>query len=166
MQPVWVLDTNVADNPILTLASYLCSLVPPKVAQAAAQAAINNLNATESPSKDETDKANEKAGAAALASAAVKSQLLSKKVESEMQQKTIALVQLQLRKMELKLQRFQELEMVLDNERREIEREREQLYVERLRLKNGNFEKENSVQSVDVGDDSVMDVDNAAVLAL
>ena len=166
VQPVWVLDANVADNPMLTLASYLCSSVPPKVAQAAAQAAINKLNSTEPPSKNETDKANEKAGAAALASAAVKSQLLSKKVESEMQQKTIALVQLQLRKMELKLQRFQELEMVLDNERREIEREREQLYVERLRLKNGNFEKENSVQSVDVGDDSVMDVDNAAVLAL
>ena len=166
---------NLADNPVLSLTAFLTSLVPPKVAQAAAQAAVKKLNMTESNATilDSEAKVNdaqlnlEKAGATAIASAAAKSHLLSKKVESEMQQKTRSLIEIQLRKMELKLSHFQELEACLDYERKELDKERHQLYLDRLKLKNGDTEeKQPEVVAVDVGEDHEMMDESAAVLAL
>jgi SWI/SNF related-matrix-associated actin-dependent regulator of chromatin subfamily C len=125
---------NVADNPVLTLASFLVGLVDPKVAQAAAKAAVDKL--TEKTMNSMTAKAElQKTGATALAAAAAKAHGLATVEELQMQKLTRTLIETQLKKMELKLTRFQEFEQVLENERKELEAERSKLVMERLEFK-------------------------------
>ncbi|KAG0205502.1 hypothetical protein BGX28_002938 [Mortierella sp. GBA30] len=77
----------------------------------------------------------EKAAAAALGSAAAKAKTLADNEEREVQRLVSQVVEAQLKKMELKLQQFEELESVLETERRELERQRQQLYLDRLAMK-------------------------------
>ncbi|KAJ3371497.1 hypothetical protein HDU91_005139, partial [Kappamyces sp. JEL0680] len=113
-----------ADNPVLTLTSFLTSLVSPQIAQAAAQAAIAKIKGaeakppasptkaagspTKTPASPRKDQANgtaaaglEKAAATALGSAAAKSYLLAHHEELEMQKLTRVLIETQLKKMEI-----------------------------------------------------------------
>ncbi|KAF9990616.1 hypothetical protein BGZ75_000814 [Mortierella antarctica] len=77
----------------------------------------------------------EKAAAAALGCAAAKAKTLADNEEREVQRLVSQVVESQLKKMELKLQQFEELESVLETERRELERQRQQLYLDRLAMK-------------------------------
>ncbi|KAJ3280223.1 hypothetical protein HK104_000821 [Borealophlyctis nickersoniae] len=77
-------------------------------------------------------KALEKAAATALGAAAAKSTVLARHQETEMRDLTMALVHAQMKKMELKLKHFEELEGILEHERKEVERDRQKLYLERL----------------------------------
>ncbi|KAG0051738.1 hypothetical protein BGZ83_003356 [Gryganskiella cystojenkinii] len=77
----------------------------------------------------------QRAGAAALGSAAAKAKSLADNEEREVQRLVTAVVETQLKKMELKLQQFEELESVLETEKRELERQRQQLYLDRLAMK-------------------------------
>ncbi|KAF9108010.1 hypothetical protein BGX27_008501, partial [Mortierella sp. AM989] len=77
----------------------------------------------------------EKAGAIALGSAAAKAKTLADKEEREVKRLVNQVVEAQLKKMELKLQQFEELESVLEIEKRELERQRQQLYLDRLAMK-------------------------------
>ncbi|KAF9439150.1 hypothetical protein BGZ76_010743 [Entomortierella beljakovae] len=77
----------------------------------------------------------EKAAAAALGSAAAKAKMLADYEEREIQRLVTVVVEMQLKKLELKLQQFDELESVLDIEKRELERQRQQLYLDRLAMK-------------------------------
>ncbi|KAG0275645.1 hypothetical protein BGZ95_008535 [Linnemannia exigua] len=77
----------------------------------------------------------EKAAAAALGSAAVKAKSLADYEEREIQRLVTVVVEMQLKKLELKLQQFEELENVIDMEKGELERQREQLYLDRLAMK-------------------------------
>ncbi|KAG0321202.1 hypothetical protein BGZ99_004054 [Dissophora globulifera] len=77
----------------------------------------------------------EKAAAAALGSAAAKAKTLADYEEREIQRLVTVVVEMQLKKLELKLQQFEELENVLDSEKRELERQRQQLYLDRLAMK-------------------------------
>ncbi|KAF8974801.1 hypothetical protein BGZ46_009716 [Entomortierella lignicola] len=77
----------------------------------------------------------EKAAAAALGSAAAKAKTLADYEEREIQRLVTVVVEMQLKKLELKLQQFEELENVLDIEKRELERQRQQLYLDRLAMK-------------------------------
>ncbi|KAG0317547.1 hypothetical protein BGZ97_005204 [Linnemannia gamsii] len=77
----------------------------------------------------------EKAAAAALGSAAVKAKSLADYEEREIQRLVTVVVEMQLKKLELKLQQFEELENVLDMEKGELERQRQQLYLDRLAMK-------------------------------
>ncbi|KAF8940045.1 hypothetical protein EDD21DRAFT_336620 [Dissophora ornata] len=77
----------------------------------------------------------EKAAAAALGSAAAKAKTLADYEEREIQRLVTVVVEMQLKKLELKLQQFEELESVLDIEKRELERQRQQLYLDRLAMK-------------------------------
>ncbi|KAG0221167.1 hypothetical protein B0O80DRAFT_494065 [Mortierella sp. GBAus27b] len=66
--------------------------------------------------------------------------------DKEQEVKTLInqVVETQLRRMELKLQQFEELESVLEVEKRELERQRQQLYLDRLAMKKsiaGMYEK-------------------------
>lgn len=134
---------------MLLLTSFLASLVPPEVAKAAAQAAVSKLKTKtpSSPSKSSpahtsttTTSVNslEKAAATAIGSAAAKSSVLATYEELEMQKTTRVLIEVQLKKMELKVQHFQEFEAILEHERKQVESERYKLYLDRLALKNGN----------------------------
>ncbi|KAG0353708.1 hypothetical protein BGZ54_002090 [Gamsiella multidivaricata] len=77
----------------------------------------------------------EKAAAAALGSAAAKAKTLADYEEREIQRLVTVVVEMQLKKLELKLQQFEELESVLDIEKRELETQRQQLYLDRLTMK-------------------------------
>ncbi|KAF9905397.1 hypothetical protein EC991_001692 [Linnemannia zychae] len=77
----------------------------------------------------------EKVGAAALGSAAAKAKVLADNEEREVRRLVTQVVEAQLKKMELKLQQFEELESVLETEKRELERQRQQLYLDRLAMK-------------------------------
>ncbi|KAJ3275596.1 hypothetical protein HDV01_007599 [Terramyces sp. JEL0728] len=152
-----------ADNPVLTLTSFLASLVSPKVAQAAAEAAVSKLKGEKgapgspkkSPTKTAPNENLEKAAATAFGAAAAKAAVLATHEELEMQKATRILIETQLKKMELKLQHFQEMEAILEHERKELETERHQFYLDRLELKkNGSFmEGQNqAVHPVENGD--------------
>ncbi|KAG0362978.1 hypothetical protein BC939DRAFT_414631 [Gamsiella multidivaricata] len=77
----------------------------------------------------------QEAGAAALGSAAAKAKTLADNEEREVKKLVTQVVEAQLKKMELKLQQFEELESVLEIEKRELERQRQQLYLDRLAMK-------------------------------
>ena len=129
-----------ADNPILTLTAFLASVVPPQAAQEAAKAAISQLssskakNGQQQPGSSPEGKVSgiQKAGATALGAAAAKASVLSDNEGNELQSLTNALLSLQLKKMELKLAHFQDIENLLEFERQSLERERQQLYLDRL----------------------------------
>lgn len=115
------------DNPILTLTSFLASVVPAEAASEAAKAAIAQL------SKKDGNLSNlEQAGATALGSAAAKAHVLSGAETTELNKLLQGLMQVQLKKMELKLSHFQDLESMLEQERSTLERERQQFYLDRL----------------------------------
>jgi SWI/SNF related-matrix-associated actin-dependent regulator of chromatin subfamily C len=124
------------------------------VAKAAASAAIAKVKGTlpSSPTKSNL----ESIGATALASAAVKATVISSSLELEMQKQTRVLIETELKKIQLKLDHFQKLETILDNERKEVERERGDLYRARLEFKRGNMEVLNGngvlVERVDGGE--------------
>jgi SWI/SNF related-matrix-associated actin-dependent regulator of chromatin subfamily C len=144
---------KLADNPILSLTAFLASLVPAEVAKAAAKAAIEKISSTKSTSNQKAaspTKQNgspvEKAAATALGAAAAKASHLSSLEETEMQKATRVTIELQLRKMEMKLSYFQDLEALLESERLELEKARHEFYLARLDFKNG------VVKSADAGD--------------
>ena len=133
-----------ADNPVMSVVAFLASVVNPGVASAAAKAALKQLGVDvaddNTSSNMETDHKEtggfnvQKAAAAALGAAAVKAKALSDHEDREIQRLVNAAIETQIRKMELKMTNFEELEAILENERKEIERQRQQLYLERVAL--------------------------------
>ncbi|KAJ3336092.1 hypothetical protein HDU91_001896, partial [Kappamyces sp. JEL0680] len=77
---------------------------------------------------------------------------------------TRVLIETQLKKMEIKLQHFQEMESLLDSERRDLEADRHAFYLERLAFKNGEEATQGGAVAVEVSD-VPMD-STASILAL
>ncbi|KAG5460774.1 MAG: hypothetical protein BJ554DRAFT_7136 [Olpidium bornovanus] len=77
----------------------------------------------------------QKAAYAALGAAAAKAKVLADYEEKEMKRLVHMVIESQMKKLELKMEQFAEMEAVLEGERREVERQREALYAERLSLK-------------------------------
>lgn len=125
------------DNPVMSVVAFLASLVNPGVASAAAQAALKEISTeTEKmPSSKESGKFDlHKAASTALGAAAIKAKVLADHEDREMQRLVNAVVELQLKKLELKMSQFEELEQIMEQEKREIERQRRQLYLDRIAL--------------------------------
>lgn len=142
-----------ADNPVMTLVAFLASVVNPGVASAAAQAALKELSlATSEEAKEGGDdamavddsktngdnnkgglstEAVQKAAAVALGAAAAKAKVLADYEEREMQRLVNQAVEMQLKKLEVKMKLFEEMESHLDNEKRELERQRQLLFAEK-----------------------------------
>ena len=74
----------------------------------------------------------ERAAAVALGAAAAKAHVLASFEERECQRLVQQVIEAQLKKMQLKMSQFEELESLLDAERQAIEAGRKQLYVDRL----------------------------------
>ncbi|KND05025.1 uncharacterized protein SPPG_00704 [Spizellomyces punctatus DAOM BR117] len=74
----------------------------------------------------------QKSAATAIASAGAKAHALGGHATSELHALTLALIQTQMRKLEAKMLHFEEMEAVLEHERKEIEREKQRLYMDRL----------------------------------
>ncbi|CAG8495686.1 7288_t:CDS:2 [Ambispora gerdemannii] len=123
-----------ADNPIMSVVAFLASVVSPGVAAAAANSSITEFKASRSKAINK-EKNSVNVAATALGTAAVKAKALAEYEEREIQRLVNTVIESQLKKMELKLQQFEELEEILEEEKRELEIQRNQLYVERLNLR-------------------------------
>ncbi|KAL3901985.1 MAG: hypothetical protein SGCHY_000166 [Lobulomycetales sp.] len=122
-----------AENPALSLAAFLGSSVDPKVAAASAKAAIAQLETEKNTDGTfPSGSSMEKAAASALGASAAKAHVLSMNQEKECSRLVNALVQAQIEQMDLKLKHFETLEAMLDQEKRDLQRERAKLYSERL----------------------------------
>ncbi|KAI7862563.1 hypothetical protein BDF14DRAFT_1735863 [Spinellus fusiger] len=134
-----------ADNPVMSILAFLASAVDPQVATAAAEAAIECQEHIITPSKrtlsdkgKETKKAKtsiEKAAAVALGSAAAKADSLAKMEEREIRRLVHAVVDTQIKKLELKMTHFEELEAVLECELEQVVQQRHDIFVQRLAVK-------------------------------
>jgi SWI/SNF related-matrix-associated actin-dependent regulator of chromatin subfamily C len=147
-----------ADNPVMSVVAFLASVVDPKVAAAAAQSTIEELKtglrrkADEGTSKAVVEKGEsaaaegretsekpahgelQRAATTALSAAAAKAHVLATQEDSELERLVRELVDAQVKKIELKMAHFDELESILEAERREVEQARQQLYDERLEV--------------------------------
>ncbi|KAJ7260526.1 hypothetical protein O6H91_18G040800 [Diphasiastrum complanatum] len=79
------------------------------------------------------------AAATALGAAAVKAKLLADQEEREIQRLVAIVIENQLKKLELKLKHFGELEVMLKEECDQVERARQKQYAERARLVSSRF---------------------------
>lgn len=129
------LPFSQADNPVLSVLAFLASAVSPGVAAAASKAAIEELAKKDGEEKGEDIQA---AAAMALGAAAAKAQTLATYEERELQRLVNACVEEQIRKMELKMRLFEEMEAALEAERDALEVERRKLLVERLELRSSS----------------------------
>jgi SWI/SNF related-matrix-associated actin-dependent regulator of chromatin subfamily C len=148
LSDVW-LPFSSSSNPAMSLIHFLATLVHPSVASATAQAAISEY--TKSNSNMENTSPSEPADGNANEGSTLKkdpSQLVSSLLdtaanraedvlnhEDEKIQKYIAvLVEAYLKKLDLKLKQFEQMEQFAQNEHAELEKQRLALYEERMRL--------------------------------
>ena len=132
-----------ADNPVLSAVAFLASVVDAKIAARASGRAIEELKSRlrseankESTGEDTSqESALEKAASVAIGSAAAKAYLLGEYASGENIRILNQAINMQLRKIEAKLSQFDDLEAVLEHERRELERTRQEVYCERLALR-------------------------------
>ncbi|KAI8368072.1 SWIRM domain-containing protein [Blakeslea trispora] len=125
-----------ADNPVMSILAFLASAVDPKVASAAADAAIACQEHQPLPLTDEKPRTTiEKAASVALGSAAAKAKSLSRIEEREMKRLVHAVMDAQAKKLELKMQHFEQLEAVLEYELESMAQQRKDIFAYRLALK-------------------------------
>ncbi|KAK9249172.1 SWIRM domain-containing protein [Lipomyces tetrasporus] len=114
-------------------------------------------------STDKEESANgtvKKAASIALGVTAARAHLLATDEEREMSRLVNSLVSMQTRKLELKLAKFEELEQVLEAERRELEQARQQLFLDRLAFQREAASQQRAAaeisENIEMGDDAVM----------
>lgn len=130
-----------ADNPVLSVVAFLAGVVDMKVAAQAAGRGVEELKArlkaevNKEPMEEDSGTNLEKAASVAIGAAAAKSYLLGEHTSTENMRLLNQAISTQLRKIEVKLSQFDDLEAILDQERRELERVRQEVYCERLALR-------------------------------
>ncbi|KAF5092988.1 hypothetical protein D0Z03_002605 [Geotrichum reessii] len=136
-----------ADNPVLSVVSFLAGLSDPKVIAAAAERSIEALKATvekkdyatkesakNTASAEDESTFVENASKVAFGAIAARADVIKDQVTREMYTNLFKIVSLQTAKNEAKMKKFNQLEHVLDIEKRELEREREEIFLDRLAL--------------------------------
>jgi hypothetical protein len=123
-----------ADNPVTSVVGFLASLVDARVVMAAAGRGIEELKRQADSSKESDEPSASGLATSALASMAARSHVLSTHSERQMYGQFVNVVGQQVTKMELKLERFAAIERALEAERRELEREREEVFLSRVAI--------------------------------
>jgi SWI/SNF related-matrix-associated actin-dependent regulator of chromatin subfamily C len=159
------LPFSQADNPVMSVIGFLASLTEPSVTAAAANKTVEAMkqslrNQLEKPQSSEKGKEKEgdsmeidirqetttttttttthsmsSLATIPLATIAARAGGLASHEEREMTRLVSAAVNVTLEKFELKLKQFNEMEQILQAERRELERGRQQLFLDRLAFK-------------------------------
>ena len=156
-----------ADNPVMSVVSFMASLADPQVTAAAAGKSVEAMKKSlrqkldkDSGASDSAEKKDDGAMdvdtitaahqttttttttttqstfvTASLAGTAARAGALASHEEREMTRLVSAVVNTTLQKLELKLQQFNEMEALIQAERRELERGRQQLFLDRLSFK-------------------------------
>uniref|UniRef100_A0A669B4W6 SWI/SNF related BAF chromatin remodeling complex subunit C1b n=1 Tax=Oreochromis niloticus TaxID=8128 RepID=A0A669B4W6_ORENI len=144
-----------SENPVMSTVAFLASVVDPRVASAAAKAALGKTtegrrfisvgDGDENAGRREGDGDDGRrvmelelvegsvatAAAAALSSAATKAKHLAAVEERKIKSLVALLVETQMKKLEIKLRHFEELETIMDREKEALEQQRQQLLTER-----------------------------------
>uniref|UniRef100_A0A672SX83 SWI/SNF related BAF chromatin remodeling complex subunit C2 n=1 Tax=Sinocyclocheilus grahami TaxID=75366 RepID=A0A672SX83_SINGR len=141
-----------AGNPVMSTVAFLASVVDPRVASAAAKSALadgekekERKEGLEEVQRDGESEGEKKAkverdvgegnlataAASALAAAAVKAKHLAAVEERKIKSLVALLVETQMKKLEIKLRHFEELETIMDREREALEYQRQQLLADR-----------------------------------
>uniref|UniRef100_A0A8C1WV03 SWI/SNF related, matrix associated, actin dependent regulator of chromatin, subfamily c, member 2 n=1 Tax=Cyprinus carpio TaxID=7962 RepID=A0A8C1WV03_CYPCA len=141
-----------AGNPVMSTVAFLASVVDPRVASAAAKSALadgekekERKEGSEEGQRDGESEGEKKAkverdvgegnlataAASALAAAAVKAKHLAAVEERKIKSLVALLVETQMKKLEIKLRHFEELETIMDREREALEYQRQQLLADR-----------------------------------
>ncbi|GMI78391.1 SWITCH/sucrose nonfermenting 3C [Hibiscus trionum] len=133
-------------NPVMTMVAFLASVVGPRVAAACAHASLATLSEGENsathgsfdqkeaevrPLPEENVKVAAKAG---LAAAAMKAKLFADHEEREIQRLSANIINHQLKRLELKLKQFAEVETLLMKECEQVEKTRQRFAAERARI--------------------------------
>lgn len=123
-------------NPIMSTVAFLASVVDPRVAAAATKAALDEFNkiAEEEGKDSKIDKNDQNlatAAACALGAASVKAKHLAAIEEKKIKSLVSVLIDTQLKKLDLKMKHFEELEALVDKDRDIIENQRQQLLKDR-----------------------------------
>jgi SWI/SNF related-matrix-associated actin-dependent regulator of chromatin subfamily C len=95
-----------------------------------------------------TDKSKQSLGTVALAASAARAGALASHEEREMTRLVSAAVNVTLQKFEIKLQQFNEMEEIIEAERRELEQARQQLFLDRMTFKKRVKEAQDALQAV------------------
>jgi len=155
--PVHAIPFSTADNPVMAMLTFLASAVHPKVAAAAAQAAIDGATKLRAACKGEhVDQGNamqgdeaesnatpivpdhddlEQIAATSIACAAVRAAHFVDEEQKKMARLRDTLVDLQLQKVRVKMSLYEDLERGLEEDRKELEQQRLQLFFDRFNLK-------------------------------
>jgi len=140
---------NQADNPVLSVVTFLAAIADPKATKVAVKAAVEELENPNSLKKyiqnykesilkkdnllikkDEEEKVQDDEKLAES-----KTKLKSTKEEIETQKMLNKLIELKLKKFELKFKNFELLEKKVENEKKEFERQYQNLYIDKLVFK-------------------------------
>lgn len=164
-----------SENPVLSVVAFLAQMAEPAVAAAAAGRSVEEIRkelrsqlekgqdkgkdavkAEDSMDVDPEREAEQQASAKpkeslstiALAASAARAGALASHEEREMTRLVSAAVNVTLQKFEVKLQQFNEMEEIIEAERRELEQARQQLFLDRMTFKKRVKEAQDALQTV------------------
>ncbi|KAJ5518814.1 Winged helix-turn-helix transcription repressor DNA-binding [Penicillium expansum] len=164
-----------SENPVLSVVAFLAQMAEPAVAAAAAGRSVEEIrkelrsqlekgqgkgkDAVKSEDSMDVDQAREAEqqvsakpketlGTIALAASAARAGALASHEEREMTRLVSAAVNVTLQKFEIKLQQFNEMEEIIEAERRELEQARQQLFLDRMTFKKRVKEAQDALQTV------------------
>ncbi|KAJ5099343.1 hypothetical protein N7532_006344 [Penicillium argentinense] len=165
---------NQSENPVLSVVAFLAQMAEPAVAAAAAGRSVEEIRKelrsqlekgdgkgkdvkAESDSMDvdpvreaeqTAEKPKESVSTVAMAASAARAGALASHEEREMTRLVGAAVNVTLQKFEIKLQQFNEMEEIIEAERRELEQARQQLFLDRMAFKKRVKEAQDALQTV------------------
>lgn len=119
------------ENPVLSVLAFLAGHVHPRVAAVASQAALSELSKNEQVENADL----QGVAATALACASAHAQSLASAESNRISYWKDLLIETQLKKLQLKIEGLEELEKVVEDERKEIEKQRLQIFMERFNLR-------------------------------
>lgn len=163
-----------AENPVLSVVAFLAQMAEPAVAAAAAGRSVEEIRkelrsqlekdgkgkgvkaedsmdvdtAREAEQQQQAEKPKESLSTVALATSAARAGALASHEEREMTRLVGAAVNVTLQKFEIKLQQFNEMEEIIEAERRELEQARQQLFLDRMAFKKRVKEAQDALQAV------------------
>lgn len=163
-----------AENPVLSVVAFLAQMTEPAVAAAAAGRSVEEIRkelrsqlekdghgkevkaedsmdvdtARQAEQQQQAEKPKESLATVALATSAARAGALASHEEREMTRLVSAAVNVTLQKFEIKLQQFNEMEEIIEAERRELEQARQQLFLDRMAFKKRVKEAQDALQTV------------------
>lgn len=143
------------ENPVMSTVAFLASMVHPKVAAAAAKAAISELaevakeehlqstrmdidqgaGQEDSEVKSLSKESLQQISAVAIGSAAARASVLSEEEMQRLSKLREMLIELQLQKIKVKLSLYEDLEKGVEEDKKDVEQQRLQLFIDRFNLR-------------------------------